>query len=217
MGKKRFNMTFLHTIIRAAMMMAASLCMVWTTHAYAFFTVHKIRQLEMNITFQAGLGNTDTDTVKRDDILNELSAGRPGKHDALAAVVDCNNPYLITVVVWDMDTQDVAAGSSTIPMYVINYVAETSGNKEKTIALLDAQALFGTGYITAKVKFKESRGKHIPPDADPGDETFCISSLDGLSIAGYIDTDQGFGIVWGGRFAFRRPMTSLTTFDYTGN
>ena len=103
-----------------------------------------------------------------------------------------------------------------IPMVVINYETESENNREKNIALLDAQALFGSGYITAKVQFKEIKDKIIPPDTDPGDETFCVTRLDGLSIAGYIDTEEGFGIVWGGRFSFKNQMTSITDFTTVG-
>jgi hypothetical protein len=47
------------------MMLVASLCLAWSTQAYLFYTVHNVQQLEMNITYQAGLGNTDTDTIKK--------------------------------------------------------------------------------------------------------------------------------------------------------
>lgn len=197
---------------RAVMMFIVCLCAVWSTQACSFYTVHKINKLEMYITFQAGLGNTDNDTIRASDILNELSAGRPEKKDVLAAVIDCNDPYQMTVVVWNTELKDVAVGSSMIPMYVIDYVTESNKNKESSIVLLDAQPLFGNGYITARVNFREIKAKRVPPDADPADETFCVSRLDGLSIAGYIDTDQGFGIVWGGMFMFGKPMASITSF-----
>ena len=202
---------------RVVVLMLVSLCAVWSAQAYPFYTVHKINKLEMYITFQAGLGNTDNDTIKSNDILNELSAGRPDKKDVLAAVVDCNDPYQMTVVVWNTELQDVAAGSSMIPMYVIDYVTESSKNKERSIVLLDAQPLFGNGYITARVKFREIKAKRIPPGADPTDNTFCVSRLDGLSIAGYIDTEQGLGIVWGGMFTFGKPMASIASFTVTTN
>jgi hypothetical protein len=202
---------------RAAVALFVGFCMLWSTQAHSFYTVHKIKKLEMYITFQAGLGNTDNDTINASDILNELSAGRPNKRDVLAAVINCNDPYQMTVVVWNTDVQDVAAGSSMIPMYVIDYVTESGKNKESSTVLLDAQPLFGNGYITAQVKFSEIKEKRIPPGADPTDNTFCVSSLQGLSIAGYIDTDQGFGIVWGGMFIFGKPIASITSFTVTNN
>jgi len=209
--------TFSEKIIRALMLFVASLCLAWSTQAYSFYTVHKVRQLAMYITFQAGLGNTDTETITKDDILNELSAGRPDKKDMLAAVIDCNDPHLITLVVWNRDQEAVAAGSSMIPLDVIEFVTDRQKNKDKTIALLDAESLLGGGLITANVKFREIKDKMIPPDADPGDETFCVSGLDGLSVAGYIDTIDGFGIVWGGRLSFDNAMTSITSFTFVGN
>jgi len=105
---------------RAAVALFAGLCMLLSTQAHSFYTVHKIKKLEMYITFQAGLGNTDNDTIKASDILNELSAGRPNKNDVLAAVINCNDPYQMTVVVWNTEVQDVAPGSSMILMYVID-------------------------------------------------------------------------------------------------
>jgi len=202
---------------RAPVALFVGFCMLWSTQAHSFYTVHKIKKLEMYITFQAGLGNTDNDTINASDILNELSAGRPNKRDVLAAVINCNDPYQMTVVVWNTDVQDVAAGSSMIPMYVIDYVTESGKNKESSTVLLDAQPLFGNGYITAQVKFSEIKEKRIPPGTDPTDNTFCVSSLQGLSIAGYIDTDQGFGIVWGGMFIFGKPIASITSFTVTNN
>jgi hypothetical protein len=199
------------------MMLAVSLCLAWSMQAYSFYTVHKVQQLEMYITFQAALGNTNTETLKENDILSELSAGRPDKKDVLAAVIDCNDPHLITLVVWNMVQEDIAAGSSMIPLDVIEYVTDRQKNRDRTIALLDAESLLGGGLITANVKFKEIKVNKIPPGADPGDETFCVSRLDGLSVAGYIDTIDGFGIVWGGRLAFGNAMTSITNFTFVGN
>jgi hypothetical protein len=183
-----------------AVALFVGLCTLWSSQAYSFYTVHRIKRLEMYITFQAGLGNTDNDTIKANDILNELTAGRPNKKDVLAAVVNCNDPYQMTVVVWNTEVQDVAAGSSMIPMYVIDYVTESGKYKDRSTVLLD-----------------EIKGKRIPPGADPTDNTFCVSSLQGLSIAGYIDTDQSFGIVWGGMFEFGKPIASITSFTVTNN
>ena len=204
-------------IARLCVLCAAGLCLVWSTQSYSFYTVHKVQRLEMYITFQAGLGNTDTETVKEDDIINELSAGRPDKKDVLAAVIDCNDSHLITLVVWNLEQGDIAVGSSMIPLDVVNYVTDRQKNKERTIALLDAESLLGGGFITANVRFKEIKDNRIPPGADPADQTFCVNRLDGLSVAGYIETADGFGIVWGGKLKFGGPMTSMTSFTFVGN
>ena len=111
-------------ITSRCMMLVISLCLAWSTPAYSFYTVHKVRQLGMYITFQTGLGNTDTETLKENDILNELSTGRPDKEDVLAAVIDCNDPHLITLVVWNLDQDAIAVGSSMIPLDVIEYVTD---------------------------------------------------------------------------------------------
>ena len=112
-------------------MLVASLCLACSMQAYSFYTVHKVQKLQMYITFQAGLGNTDTETIKKDDIIDELSAGRSNKKDVLAAVIDCNDPRLITLVVWNMEQDDIAIGSSMIPLNVINYVTDRKKNKER--------------------------------------------------------------------------------------
>ena len=202
---------------RVTVTLFVGLCTFWSMQAYPFYTVHKISKLEMYITFQAGLSKTNNETINANDILTELSAGRPDKKDVLAAVIDCNDPYQMTVVVWNKELQDVAAGSSMIPMYVIDYVTKSGKNNDSSTVLLDAQPLFGNGYITAQVKFSEIKEKRIPPGAAPTDNTFCVSSLQGLSIAGYIETDQSFGIVWGGMFRFGKPITSITSFTVTNN
>ena len=184
---------------------------VFSAQAHAFYTVHKVKGFRMFITFQSALDKTSTETIKEHDLLDELTEGQPGKKDQLAAVIDCNDPSLITLVVWDKERNVIAEGSDTIPLNVIEMVTDRKGNRDRTIALLDADALIGSGLIAASVKFKETKNKHLPPDLDPDDETFCVSSVYGISVAGHIDTDEGFGIVWGGKFKFNRPMASVSS------
>ena len=77
--------------------------------------------------------------------------------------------------------------------------------------VIDADALIGSGLIVASVKSKESKNKHLPPALNPDDETFCISKVDGISAAGHIETEEGHGIVWGGKFKFNRPMATVSS------
>ena len=187
------------------------LFLVFSAQAHAFYTVHKVKGFRMFITFQSALDKRNTETIKEHDLLDELTEGRPGKKDQLAAVIDCNDPSLITLVVWDMGLNEIAEGSDTIPLNVVEMVIDRKGNKDRTIALIDADALIGSGLIVASVKFKESKNKHLPPDLNPDDETFCISKVDGISAAGHIETEEGHGIVWGGKFKFNRPMATVSS------
>lgn len=49
------------------------------------------------------------------DILDEWSMGRPDEMDVPAAVIDCDNPCLITLLVWNTELQDIPVGDSGCP------------------------------------------------------------------------------------------------------
>ncbi|MDH3900235.1 MAG: hypothetical protein OEU51_04215, partial [Gammaproteobacteria bacterium] len=69
--------------------LAVLLCLVWSAVAFPFYTVHKVSKLELEIYFQSGLSDISTETIKKQDILEELSSGRPGSDDIVTAIVDC--------------------------------------------------------------------------------------------------------------------------------
>lgn len=187
------------------------LCIAWSTQAYSFYTVHRVSNINIEITFQVGLGSTSSERIKKQDFLEELSNGKPGKNDMIAAVVDCNNPDAIFLVVWNKDDEVIVPGSDMIGLFVYDSVVKKKGKQDLRTALIDADALFGSGYITASMKFSEIKSKLVPAEAAPEDETFCMSKFTGLSAAGYVDGDT-FGVVSGGRINIGKPMATMTDF-----
>jgi hypothetical protein len=78
--------------------------------------------------------------------------------------------------------------------------------------LLDTEALFGSGYITAQMKISKLSDRLIPEGAAQDDKTYCVSGLDGLSVAGVLEDDSP-GIVTSGQFKFGKPFATLLDFD----
>lgn len=196
---------------RLCKVLAVFLCLLWSAAAFPFYTVHKVRNLELEIYFQSGLSDISTETIKKQDILEELSSDRPGSNDIVAAIVDCNNPGSIYLVVWDKLNETIVADSSMIRLLAVDTVIKRKKSKDFVIALLDTEALFGSGYITARLKLKEIKDKLIPPEATPEDETYCVSSFEGISAAGFVE-GESLGIVSGGRFKFGKPIATLNDF-----
>lgn len=190
---------------------AVFLCLLWSVPSFPFYTVHRLSNLNLYIHFQSGLSDISTETIKKQDILEQLSAGRPGTNDIIAAVSDCNNPGSIYLVVWDKQNSTIVTGSSMISLIAVDTVIEKKRKNDYVIALLDTEALFGAGYITARLKIGKIKDKLIPPDAAPEDETYCLSSLVGLSAAGFV-AGNPTGIVSSGRINFGKPIATLNTF-----
>ena len=191
--------------------LAVFLALLWSAAAFPFYTVHKVGNVNLVIHFQSGLSDISTETIKKQDILEELSSGRPGKNDIVAAVIDCNNPGSIYLVVWDKQNQTTVAGSSMISLLAVDTVINRKKRKDFVIALLDTEALFGSGYITARLKLSKIKDKLIPAAATPQDETYCVSKFEGLSAAGFVE-DGTTGIVSGGRINFGKPIATLNDF-----
>ena len=191
--------------------LAVLLSVVWSTTALPFYTVHKLNNLKLVIHFQSGLSDISTETINKKDMLRELSGGRPGNNDIVAAIIDCNNPGSVYLVVWDKNNQSIVAESSMITLIAVETVIRRKNKKDFIIALLDTEALFGSGYITARMRISKIRDKLIPPEATPEDETYCVSKLEGLSAAGFVEGDSS-GIVSGGRIEFGKPIATLNDF-----
>ncbi len=191
--------------------LAGFLLIAWSSAAYSFFTVHRIGNVNLEIHFQSGLSDISTEVVHKQDILEELSVGRPGSDDILAAVIDCNNPGSVHLVVWNKKTESIVDGSSMVSLQAIDTVMERKKKKDYLITLLDAEALFGAGYITARIKLGKIKDKYIPAEATPEDQTYCVKRFKGLSAAGYVD-GESFGIVSGGRINFGKPMATINDF-----
>ncbi len=187
------------------------LSLLWSVPSFSFFTVHRVSNINLYIHFQSGLNDISTETIKKEDILAELSDGRPGTNDIVAAISDCNNPGSIFLVVWDKKSGAIVAGSSMISLIAVDTVVDKRKNSDNIIALLDTGALFGSGYITARLKIRKIKDKLIPADAAPEDETYCVSRLVGLSAAGFVTGDTS-GIVSGGRINFGKPFATLNNF-----
>jgi hypothetical protein len=191
--------------------LAVLLCLVWSASAFPFFTVHKVKNLNLNVYSQSGLSDISTETINKSDILRELSGGRPGSNDIIAAVVDCNNLGTIWLVVWDKQNESIVPDSSMIRLTAVETVIKRKRKKDFLITLLDTEALFGSGYITARMKISKIKDKLIPDEATPEDETYCVSGLTGLSAAGFVESGS-FGIVTGGRINFGKPIATLNDF-----
>lgn len=191
--------------------LAVLLCLVWSAAAFPFHTVHKVGNINLIIHFQSGLSDISTETIKKQDILENLSNGRPGRNDILAAIIDCNNPGTIYLIVWDKKSQTIVAETSMIGLLAVDTVINRKKKKDYVIALLDTEALFGSGYITASMKISKIKDKLIPVEANPEDETYCVSKFVGLSAAGFVEGDS-FGIVSGGRINFGKPIATLNDF-----
>ena len=144
-------------------------------------------------------------------MLRELSGGHPGNNDIVAAIIDCNNPGSVYLVVWDRKNNSIVPGTSMITLTAVETVIRRKNKKDFIIALLDTEALFGSGYITARMRISKIRSKLIPPEATPEDETYCVSKLEGLSAAGFVEGDT-FGIVSGGRIELGKPIATLNEF-----
>ena len=196
---------------RPGRILAVLLALAWSTAASPFYTVHKVGHVNLYIHFQSGLSDISTETVKKQDILEELSGGRPGSNDIVAAIVDCNNPGSIYLVVWDKQANAIVAGSSMISLLAVDTVINRKKNKDYVIALLDTEALFGSGYITARMKISKIKDKLIPPGATPEDETYCVTKFEGLSAAGFV-AGETTGIVSSGRINFGKPIATLNEF-----
>jgi hypothetical protein len=198
--------------------MAVIACLALTVciPANAFYTVHKVDYVNLVTTFQVGLGDTHSTTVKKRDLLETMSVGKPDRQDIVAAAIDCNSPDTLHLIVWNMGTMSVVEGADIIDLRVIDTVVNSKKEKDIVLVLLDADALIGNGYITASMTFKELKNKLIPPDSAPGDNTFCMARLAGLSAAGYVDADA-FGIVTGGRLKFGNPFTTIPDLQTPAN
>jgi hypothetical protein len=183
----------------------------WSAQVPAFYTVHRVNNVFIDMIFQAGLGETHSETISAQDILEELRGTKPAKQEVLAGVMDCNNPYAIYLVVWDRQLGKTVADTDMITLNIQEFVIDKSNNKDFRIGLIDAEALFGSGYLTASMRFSRISDKLIPPGANPEDETFCLSRVTGLSAAGYFEGDS-FGIVTGGRLKIGKPMATLEEF-----
>ncbi len=186
-------------------------CLLWGGQAQAFFTVHRVNNLFLDMVIQAGLGNSRYDKIKAQHILEELRGTKPGNKEVLAAVMDCNDQYAIYLVVWDRQAGEIVAGTGMITMTIIDYVVDSHRKNDYRTALLDADALFGSGYLTAVMSFNRVSDKLIPPDAGPDDETFCLSRVSGTSAAGIV-AGSSFGIVTGGRLSIGKPIATLGEF-----
>ena len=191
--------------------LAGFLFIAWSSVAYSFFTVHRIGNVNLEIHFQSGLSDISTEVIHKQDILEELSDGRPGSDDILAAIVDCNYPGSVYLVVWDKKSESIVDGSSMISLQAIDTVIERKKKKDYLITLLDTEALFGAGYITAQIKLGKIKDKLIPAEATPEDQTYCVKKFNGLSAAGFVE-GESFGIVTGGRINFGKPIATINNF-----
>lgn len=187
------------------------LCLAWSTTAFPFFTVHKVKKLSLGVSFQSGLSDISTETIRRIDIIQELIGDRREIGEIAAAVVDCNNPGSIWLVVWDLNSQSIVPDSSVIRLTAIDTVIKRKQRKDHLISLLDTEALFGSGYITARMKVSRINDRLIPEGATQDDRTDCVSGLDGLSVAGILEGDSP-GIVTSGQFKFGKPFATLINF-----
>jgi hypothetical protein len=202
---------FCKIISRPGKALIVLLALAWSTTASPFYTIHKVKYLNLYIHFHSGLSDISTETVKKEDILEEMSAGRPGSNDIVAAIIDCNNPGSIYLVVWDKQANTIVAGSSMISLQAVDTVINRKKRKDYVIVLLDTEALFGSGYITARMKISRIKDKLIPPGAAPEDETYCVTKFEGLSAAGFVTGDTT-GIVSSGRIKFGKPIATLNDF-----
>jgi hypothetical protein len=98
-----------------------------------------------------------------------------------------------------------------ISLLAVDTVIERRKNSDNVIALLDTEALFGSGYITAQLKISKIKDKLIPANAAPEDEMYGVSRFVRLSAAGFVAGDPS-GIVTGGRINFGKPIASLNNF-----
>ena len=196
---------------RLFQIVAVLLCLGWSAAAFPFFTVHKVKHLSLDVHFQSGLSDISTDTIRKIDILQELLGDRRDVNEIAAAVVDCNNPGSIWLVVWDLNNQSIVPDSSMIRLTAIETVIKRKRTRDYLITLLDTEALFGSGYITAEMKVSKINDKLIPEGATQEDETYCVSRLAGLSAAGFVENDST-GIVTSGQFNFGRPFATFIDF-----
>jgi hypothetical protein len=189
----------------------AMLSLLWSAQAPAFYTVHRVSNVFIDMIFQAGPGRTHSEKIKARHILEELRGTKPSRQEVLAAVMDCNDQYAIYLVVWDRRAKEIVAGTDMIALTIVDYVVESHRKNDFRTALIDADALFGSGYLTAVTSFRQINDRLIPPGAGPADETFCLSQVRGVSAAGFIEGDS-FGIVTGGRLSIGKPMATLSEF-----
>lgn len=190
------------------LVITALFCLVWSTAAFPFYTVHRMKQLSLDVYFQSGLSGISTETISRLDILQELLGDRRDTGEIAAAIVDCNNPGSIRLVVWDLGSEAIVPNSSMITLTAVESVIKRRQTRDYLITLLDTNALFGSGYITAEMRISKISDKLIPAGAAQGDNTYCVSKLAGLSAAGFVQ-DVTNGIVTGGKFSFGRPFATL--------
>ena len=196
---------------RLIQIVAVVSCLVWSTAALPFYTVHKVKHLSLDVYFQSGLSDISTETIRKVDILQELLGDRRDANEIAAAVVDCNNPGSIWLVVWDLSNQRIVPDSSMITLTAVETVIKRKRTRDYLITLLDTEALFGSGYITAEMKVSKINDKLIPEGATQEDKTYCVSRLAGLSAAGFVE-DDSTGIVTSGKFNFGRPFATFIDF-----
>jgi hypothetical protein len=165
--------------------LAVFLCLVWSAAAFPFHTVHKVGNINLIIHFQSGLSDISTETIKKQDILEDLSNGRPGSNDILAAVIDCNNPGTIYLIVWDKQSQTIVAETSMIRLLAVDTVINRKKKKDYVIALLDTEALFGSGYITASMKISKIKDKLIPVAGHPRRRDLLCFKIHGAQRSGF--------------------------------
>ncbi|MDB4516724.1 hypothetical protein N9089_03915 [Crocinitomicaceae bacterium] len=170
-----------------------------------------MKKLSLGVSFQSGLSDISTETIRRIDIIQELIGDRREIGEIAAAVVDCNNPGSIWLVVWDLNNQSIVPDSSVIRLTAIDTVIKRKRRKDHLISLLDTEALFGSGYITALMKVSRINDGLIPEGITPVDKTECVSGLEGLSVAGILEGGSP-GIVTSGQFKFGKPFATLINF-----
>lgn len=187
------------------------LCLAWSTSAFPFFTIHKVKKLSLGVTFQSGLSDISRETIRRIDIIRELIGDSRETGQIAAAVVDCNYPGSIWLVIWDLNNQRIVPDSSMIRLTALYTVTKRKQRNDHLVSLLDTEALFGSGYITALMKISRINDRLIPEGATQDDKTNCVSGLEGLSVAGILEGDSN-GIVTSGQFKFGRPFATLLDF-----
>jgi hypothetical protein len=196
---------------RFSIIITVLLSLAWSTSAFSFYTVHKVKKLSLGVTFQSGLSDISRETVSRIDIVQELLGGRREAGQIAAAVVDCNYPGSIWLVIWDLNNQNIVPDSSVIRLTALYNVTNRNQRKDRLTSLLDTDALFGSGYITARMNISRINDRLIPEGASPDDKTDCVSRLEGLSVAGVLEGDSN-GIVTSGQFKFGKPFATLLDF-----
>ena len=170
-----------------------------------------MNKLSLGVSFQSGLSDISREKVSRIDIIQELLGGRREAGQIAAAVVDCNYPGSIWLVIWDLNNQNIVPDSSVIRLTALYNVTNRNRRKDQLITLLDTEALFGSGYITARMNISRINDRLIPQGAAPDDKTDCVSRLEGLSVAGVLEGDSN-GIVTSGEFKFGKPFATLLDF-----